>query len=85
MSTRRWDSSGPATAHQRKRVARLGPFYVDWASRLGSLHRCINDEIVALVTDENDAIAIMNVLNECAGAVVIKERRARKRRRRGRR
>jgi hypothetical protein len=60
----RWDSTGPSTKAQRKRVARLGPFYVDWCEQLGSIHRISNDEIVALFTNKNDAIAIMCVLNE---------------------
>jgi hypothetical protein len=62
--TTRWDTTGPATKAQRKRVAKLGPFYVDWADRLGSIHRVANDEIVALLTDKDAAIALMAVLNE---------------------
>lgn len=62
--SRRWDSTGPSTKAQRKRVARLGPFYVDWCEKLGSLHRVCNDEIVCLMTDEEDAKALMVVLNE---------------------
>jgi hypothetical protein len=60
----RWDSTGPSTKAQRKRVSRLGPFYVDWCEQLGSIHRVANDEIVALFTNRDDAIAIMCVLNE---------------------
>jgi hypothetical protein len=60
----RWDSTGPSTKKQRKRVAKLGPFYVDWCTNLGSIHRVADDEIVALFTDKADAIAFMCVLNE---------------------
>jgi hypothetical protein len=60
----RWASTGPATVAQRRRIAKLGPFYVDWGDRLGSLCRVDNDEIVMLLTDEDDAKALMCVLND---------------------